>query len=91
MKEIDFNSYLRNKYNGDVRWFVKSGTVSERSNYMNVVHNKLLNKKNDDQIKNAQGEFKKDTQNEQLKLTNSSCGSEKRAGDSKIIHLKEFK
>lgn len=91
MKEIDFNSYLRNKYNGDVRRFVKSGTVSERSNYMNIVHNKLLNKKNDDQVKNAPGEFKKETHNEQHKMTNSSCSSEKRTGDSKIIHLKEFK
>lgn len=91
MKEIDFNSYLRDKYNGDVRQFVKSGTVSERSNYMNIVHNKLQNKKIDDQAKSSSSEFEKDTQNEQLNMINSSCSSKKRSGDSKIIHLKEFK
>ena len=91
MKQIDFNTYVRNKLNLEVGMSDKQKKLSEKSSYMNVIHNRLQMRQSDEGTNNLMDFSSKRGQTEPLNNTNTSHSSKKRTGSNKIIHLKEFK
>ena len=90
MKQIDFNTYVRNKLNLEVG-FSDTQNSSEKTGNMNVIHNRLSTRQMDKQTNNPVVGQNKQTRGAQIKLTSPSCSSSKRAGGNKIIHLNKFK
>lgn len=91
MKQIDFNTYVRNKLNQEVGLSDKQKSLSDKTEYMNIIHNRLQMRQSDKRTNNLVELPTKSGQAEPSNNTNTSYSSKKRTRSNKIIHLKQFK
>ena len=91
MKQIDFNTYVRNKLKLEVGLSDKQKNLSEHTGYMNIIHNKLQMRQSDKGTNNLLDFPAKSGQVEPSNNTDTSRSSTKRSRSNKIIHLKQFK